>query len=903
MLGAQPLELLAVLAVLGGLIWLLVGPVVAWRRAAEAGRQVALLRLELAALRRELHPETPAAVPAEAASEPEPAVAPSPVADAAAEPAEAPVLPPEPEPSPALLPVRRPGLEQRLTQRWLVWLGGLALALGGAFVVKAAVDQGWFGPTARVLLATLLGIALVVAGEWLRRRPGLRGMVAAQASYVPPALAAAGVATLFAAIWGASELYDLLPPGPAFLLLAGVCALAVLLAWQHGPLLAALGFGGAFAVPVLVATGEPAPTALFAYLLAPTVGGVVVLLYKPWWWLGWLVLAGAGCWLLIEMAAVGQAGAPLLFLLAGALAFAGLAHALDRRGPEALPPAARRLLHGAVAVAALLMVMEVIVAAHAPRAVLALLALAALQLATARRVPALEWSALVPATAALVALLAFRIDLVALGLEVTGDAGIALPALVLLADEARPFARWSAAFAALFAFGGFMALWGARRPGLWAGLSAALPLLILALAYFRIEALAPSLPWAALALGLTLLGLAAARRVARFRPTLDGALAAYATGVIGGLSLACTLALEEAWLTVALAAQLPAMGWVWRRLGVPALRAVATLLAAVIVARIALGPDVLATFEGHDPPGWLRLLYAHGLPLAAFLLAARLFAAGARDRLVVLLETGALLFWLLLLFMAVRRAIAAAEDGVLALGLAESGLHASLWLATAWGLLRRARLTPGPVARWGALALGLAAGWLLLFALIEENPVATGDAVGAAPLLNLLFLGYGVPALCCLLLTLELRAQGRGRLAAAAGIAAVALGLAYLGLEVRRAFHGPHLAGGTSSAESWAYSLLLLGYAAALLVAGIWRRNREVRFASLAVLMLGVAKVFLVDLGELEGLYRAASFIALGLSLVAIGLVYQRFVFPPGDAPPAAAPPTGEPPAAAPAPG
>jgi uncharacterized membrane protein len=41
-----------------------------------------------------------------------------------------------------------------------------------------------------------------------------------------------------------------------------------------------------------------------------------------------------------------------------------------------------------------------------------------------------------------------------------------------------------------------------------------------------------------------------------------------------------------------------------------------------------------------------------------------------------------------------------------------------------------------------------------------------------------------------------------------------------------------------------------------------------------------VAKVFIGDMAGLAGLYRVASFLLLGLSLVGIGWLYQRFVFP-----------------------
>ena len=42
-----------------------------------------------------------------------------------------------------------------------------------------------------------------------------------------------------------------------------------------------------------------------------------------------------------------------------------------------------------------------------------------------------------------------------------------------------------------------------------------------------------------------------------------------------------------------------------------------------------------------------------------------------------------------------------------------------------------------------------------------------------------------------------------------------------------------------------------------------------------------MAKVFLFDMSELTGLYRALSFLGLGLCLIGIGYLYQRYVFPP----------------------
>ena len=68
-------------------------------------------------------------------------------------------------------------------------------------------------------------------------------------------------------------------------------------------------------------------------------------------------------------------------------------------------------------------------------------------------------------------------------------------------------------------------------------------------------------------------------------------------------------------------------------------------------------------------------------------------------------------------------------------------------------------------------------------------------------------------------------------------------------------------------------------YAVALLMLGLWRRVPALRYVSLGFLVLTVAKVFLYDLANLTGLYRILSFLGLGVSLILVSLLYQRFVF------------------------
>jgi len=67
-------------------------------------------------------------------------------------------------------------------------------------------------------------------------------------------------------------------------------------------------------------------------------------------------------------------------------------------------------------------------------------------------------------------------------------------------------------------------------------------------------------------------------------------------------------------------------------------------------------------------------------------------------------------------------------------------------------------------------------------------------------------------------------------------------------------------------------------YALVLLALGVRRSSSALRWLSLALMLVTLAKVFLHDLGQLEDLYRVASFFGLAVSLILVSLVYQRFV-------------------------
>jgi uncharacterized membrane protein len=106
-----------------------------------------------------------------------------------------------------------------------------------------------------------------------------------------------------------------------------------------------------------------------------------------------------------------------------------------------------------------------------------------------------------------------------------------------------------------------------------------------------------------------------------------------------------------------------------------------------------------------------------------------------------------------------------------------------------------------------------------------------------------------------------------------------AAGFAFLWvtIEIRHLFHGERLNQGITGETEWyAYSAAWLAFASAGLAAALKWRNIWLRRVSLLGVGLVVGKVFLSDMADLSGAWRALSFIGLGAVLVGIGYAYRR---------------------------
>jgi uncharacterized membrane protein len=275
------------------------------------------------------------------------------------------------------------------------------------------------------------------------------------------------------------------------------------------------------------------------------------------------------------------------------------------------------------------------------------------------------------------------------------------------------------------------------------------------------------------------------------------------------------------------------------------------------------------------------LLYGYGVPAAAFWLGGYLLRRRADDAPARVIDSGALLLTVLTVFLEIRHYINNGDIYRASAGLAEVGLQVCVGLAMTIGLERLRRVTNSIVHDIGALIIAA----LTLIAIVvglglAENPLISGRSVGG-PFVNLILLGYAIPSILAAALALLSRGVRPPSYSAAVAVVAVALALGYLSLEVRTLFHGEVLTQGpTTDAEQYTYSAVWLLFGVALLAVGVVLRSQAVRFASAAVVILTVLKVFLIDMRNLTGIYQALSFIGLGAVLLGIGWLYQRLLFP-----------------------
>ncbi|MCP8895746.1 DUF2339 domain-containing protein [Shinella daejeonensis] len=802
-------------------------------------------------------------------------------------------------------PVQRESFESRIGARWAVWVGGVALALGGIFMVKYSIEAGLLSPAVRLTLAALFAALLIAAGEVVRRRAQPLVADAFRNAMIPGVLTAAGVVTLFAVSFVAYGVYGYFGPASAFLLLAAVSFIAIGLSLLHGQALAGLGLLASMITPALVATGQSRPSILFGFLTVAWLATLTAARLRRWQVvpaLANLALAGWAILYLTQSAAVEVAPVAfsLLVLAAGlglvwpgGAAFAeastaGKTHVADVWERLLSPPAMAVSLSGALALffTALAFAGAVSDVVHADYG-FAVLALALAVLGASRGwavYPAIFSAAAVVLGAGIVTALPAGLLFDTFSLAPPGGEGGTPVPLSALAPV-----NLLLGLAVAYALAGIAAvrLRAARSrefSALWSVLAPAAPFCVLSGSFAVFGNFSLDFRHGLLALALGLAFLAAAEMLSRRERTEAGAFVPQWTFAAGGFAflLLALHALSDGLATTLGVAVLGALAVFATRLRRwPVLPWLMVGAGVVVAVRIAIEPTIVGAENLSRMPVLNQLLAGYGVPAALLALSAFELRRWPDERVRNLLQALASLFVLLTAAILVRHAMngGVLDSAVPTLG--EQSIYTLLVIGASAIMMSLDLKSPSPVFRYGSMAVGVVSVLSVASAhFIALNPYFSGELLGRIPVFDLLLIGYLLPGVAYAGLARHARGRRPQPYVVMLALAGVALVFAWITLSVRRYWQGESIADwkGFLQPETYTYSVVWLLLGVALLALGSRLDSKSIRLASAGLVLIAVVKVFLIDMSNLEGFLRALSFIGLGAVLIGIGLFYQKIL-------------------------
>lgn len=782
-----------------------------------------------------------------------------------------------------LRPDRFVALGRWLVANWVYAVSAVSLMLAGVFFVQYGIESGLLPPKLRVLAGLAFGVALIGAGEWVRRRYGDWGVP----QYLPQVFSGAGVVSAFAAIMAARQMYGLIGPETAFAGHLIVAIVAVVLGWVNGPLLVAAGLLGAAATPMIVSGGSAPEPWLYGYYGLIAAMGLAVDGARRWAWISVLALAlgYGGGWLLV-LAGTGQVAwigllvalpvmatiLPVFALVPRHPAPCAAEAFLARRTTRSWPIFPARLVMGALAASSFALFWSVGAApVEAMLALAALGGLAILYLLWAEKAEGLDDASALPTLALWAGIAAAGLDRWPVVRDFAGKAIALRPP-----ETAAPFTislilGLSTLVSLAFAYRAFQSRSKGVAFGMAAALAAPVSAALLELNWAPAIVLG-AYPWALHVIALAAFMTALAVRFARVDGE-DHRRMAYATlSALSLVALALFVLTSATALTLALAVLVLVAAALDHRFRLPEMGIFIQIAVVVLGWRLLADPGLLWAYEAP----LVSVLMAFLGTIAALVVALRLVRPLGRALPAAVLESAIVGYTTILADLLLVRCITRTlqDDLLNHWGVT---LLALPWLVMMLMQLHRAAASTGKL-RQLRLALGYLAGVLafggLLIAAVAVNPlVGWFGNVHGPMVLDTLFVAYAVPGL--MLIAAWRWGKGIdprfGRFILTSGAALLAL---YVTLEIRRFWQGDDLSRNlVVQGELYSYTIALLLLGAALLYQAIARRSSGLRRLAMAVIGLTVAKVFLVDISGLTGLTRVASFLGLGLSLAGLALL------------------------------
>lgn len=740
---------------------------------------------------------------------------------------------------------------ENLRDHWMIWLGGLCVALAGIFLVKYSIDQGLLGPAARIILATITGLILHACAEWLRRRTG-----ASHPSFA--ALAGGASITLYAAMLAALHLYQLLSPGTVFLLLAVIALATMWLSLVHGPVLAIIGILGAYVVPALVSNDSGNIVGVMIYALIISAAALLLMrfVYRTWLWYGMLVGALGWWWIsLFSSDADGIRGYYLALLAYGTLAIPGLNWLL------ANPRSSVKCSAGDVRLSLVLIIVALGISiaeeSYTSNAMLLWSPLVVVLLFGSRARPEIQFTPWLSLFAQWIAWLYCALE----------HDGLRWQLRQLEQSIQDQFLVFAGGMALLYSGLGWWLGRGRSFSHLTSSLTFLAPVCWLALSYLLVTDLSSIWQWSLVSLALGLIYIILSQHKLQRDAEDNNALWLVLAGHLA-YSLAVAMFFREATLTLALATQLISLTWLMRRFQVENLHWLVKALLGVIVVRLTLNPWLLSY-----PADTHWSFWTYGGTTLCCVLAARLTRPDTRLR--PWLEAVAVQLFVLFTAAETRYWLYDGNIFVADYSLEEAAVNTALWSALGLVYFYRARLSQvlRPFYTIVSAVLLVMASINYVVALTALNPVLTGERLSTTPVWNILLPAYGLPVVMAVLTYFFYNQNYRKQ---AAGIAGIGF-LVFISMEIRHLWQGAvYYQLPTPDGELYTYSVVWLAIAVTAILQASRRNQPHLYKGGMGLLLVVIAKLFLIDMSGLEDLWRVASFMGLGLSLLGLAYLHQR---------------------------
>jgi uncharacterized membrane protein len=744
---------------------------------------------------------------------------------------------------PSVLPAAKPvrDLEEIIGTRWAVWVGGLALAIGGLFLVRYSIESGFFGPRVRLTMAAVFAGLLVILGEALRRGLFMPPKIVTQnvgalpLAHAPLALTAAGIISAFGTVYAAFAVYGFFSQTTAFLLMATIGVAAIAASLLHGQALAGIGLLASYATPILVGGESKDRWPLVVYLLVVTAAAVAVQNRLRSSWLAWGAVVGVGIWVALLTLTSNVVRMPELSLILGAMVIFASAFIWFNAPSKPETPGGNTLpLISLIGLAAALGLAFLTTYSNAGLYVLFAVGAIIILLSTTIRDGRASLTVIAAALLPLGMILTWPSE--------AGDRSWlmrlidgAIFAFVKPPIDGRVLAQLTTLSAVLvFAaplvlfFGKVTTRVSHSREGLHAiAFTGGLAPVILTFGWaLRTGGLHRDLFVAAIFTATMVVMALVSDQLYRKKTSQTEDIAsehiaagAYASGAALALGLAIAFALPGLWMAVGFALAALAVSIVNQYRPLPALRRVASVMATTAVLRGITSP---ATFGSESWPLINWYIVAYAVPALALAIAAYTLRKQTVDRNVRVLEGSALLAFAAFVALELRHAfhhhqLDDKEDifeyltlplffhetwafVLAALGFVVLGL----WLSRRdGGSPAKAAYRGGAVVMLGATAIS--------FGLIN-NPFIPGMRVDGYVIFNRLTVGYSFVAMAMAIGAWMLSRDGIKTLAKTLGLAAIALSGFWVVTQIRMAFHGRNLLdqGSLGLGESGVYTLALI---------------------------------------------------------------------------------------------